>query len=111
MIAELWRLYGRAAQRFYNRLVAGLRGPEMAPEPLRVTQRYRRRTIDHLGLPFIEINGIRDALAGAEVKLTGTVLFTDWAVVEKAPSVPFREDLLFDPDDTLELTIVLERRA
>lgn len=81
------------------------------PEPLVVRQRYRRRTVDLLSVAFVENNGIRDAIAGADVKLTGTVLSTDWAVAVKAPPVPFREDLLFDPDDTLELTIVLERRA
>lgn len=108
MIEELRRLYGRAAARFYNRLTIGAVPPV---EPLVVRQRYRRRVVDLLGLAFTENNGIRDAIAGADVKLTGTVLSTAWAVAEKAPPVPFREDLLFDPDDTLELTIVLERRA
>lgn len=97
-------------RRLIDMAIGWVIAPAEKPAPLVVRERYRRRTVDLLTLTFVEINAIRDAIAQAGVKLTGTVLSTDWELVEKAPPVPFAEPLLFDPDDVLELTIVLERR-
>lgn len=112
MMAALRRFVAERAGRVYARLAEGLRFvAKPTPEPLVVRTRFRRRTVDLLTQTWVELDGIKDAVQSARRQVTGVVLSTSWALVEKAPPVPHAlTELVFDPDDVLELTIVLERR-
>jgi hypothetical protein len=83
------------------------------PGPWVVSNNYRRRVVDLLTPQMIELNAIRDAMLLARVeriKLTGTVLGTAWTISRRAEVKPFAAALVYDPDDTLTLTVEFERR-